>query len=96
MNWFLYITTQDFVDDDGKKIKSGEAGVGECSWSPGITDAYNGIMYVVPGDYVRNQIRKRNIKIHPSAAVVREIIEEYYNKEEVIEISKNDLDFFLD
>jgi hypothetical protein len=96
MNWFLYITTINFVDEDGKEIKSGEAGVGECSMSPGIRDAYHGIMYVVPGSYVRNQIRKRNIKIHPSATVIREIIEEYYNKEEVIEISKSDIDFFLD
>ena len=96
MNWFLYITTRDFVDDDGKQIKSGEAGVGECSISPGITDAFNGIMYVVPGQHIRDQIRLRKIKTHPSAAVIREIIEEYYNKKQIIEISKDDEDFFLD
>jgi len=96
MNWFLYIITEDFVDEDGNTIKSGQAGVGECSMSPGIRDAHNGIMYVVPGRYVRDQIRKRKIKIHPSAGVVRKIIEEYYNKEEIIEISANDKNFFLD
>ena len=96
MNWFLYITTEDFVDDEGKTIKAGQAGVGECSMSPGIRDAYYGIMYVAPGQYVRNEIRKRKIKIHPSANIVREIIEEYYNKKDVIEISPNDKNFFLD
>jgi len=96
MNWFLYITTEDFVDDEGKIIKAGQSGVGECSMSPGIRDAYNGMMYVAPGQYVRDEIRKRKIKTHPSANIVREIIEEYYNKKDIIEISPNDKNFFLD
>jgi predicted nucleic acid-binding protein len=96
MNWFLYIITKDFIDEDGREIKSGEAGVGECSMSPGIKDAFNGVMYVVPGQYIREQIRLKNIKIHPSAGIIREIIEEYYNKKEVVEISKDDNDFFID
>jgi hypothetical protein len=96
MNWFLYIITRDFTDEEGKKIKAGEAGVGQCSMSPGISDAFNGIMYVVPNKYIKDQVRLRKIKNHPSAHFMREIIEEYYNKKEVIEISKNDNDFFID
>ena len=96
MNWFLYIITEDFVDETGKQVKSGDAGVGECSMSPGIVDSYKGIMYIVPGNYVREQVRKRKIKNHPSAAIIREIIEDFYNKEQVIEISPHDNKFFID
>tara|TARA_R100001015_G_C4624356_1_gene182480 strand:- start:814 stop:1104 length:291 start_codon:yes stop_codon:yes gene_type:complete len=96
MNWFLYIITEDFLDEEGKEVKAGEAGVGECSISPGIVDSYKGVMYIVPGKYVREQVRSRKIKNHPSAAVIREIIEDYYNKEDVIEISPNDNKFFID
>lgn len=96
MNWFLYITTEDFVDDDGRKVKKGEAGVGQCSMSPGIRDSYKGVMYVVPEDYIRKEVRKRGSTKHPSAGTIREIIEDYYNKKEVINISKDDNDFFLD
>ena len=53
MNWFLYIITQDFIADDGKRVKAGEAGVGQCSMAPGISDAYNGIMYIVPHNYIK-------------------------------------------
>tara|TARA_R100000005_G_C4981023_1_gene190789 strand:+ start:959 stop:1249 length:291 start_codon:yes stop_codon:yes gene_type:complete len=96
MNWFLYIITEDFLDEEGKEVKAGEAGVGECSMSPGIVDSYKGVMYIVPGKYVREQVRSRKIKNHPSATVIREIIEDYYNKEDVIEISPNDNKFFID
>tara|TARA_R100001129_G_scaffold61967_1_gene42145 strand:- start:317 stop:607 length:291 start_codon:yes stop_codon:yes gene_type:complete len=96
MNWFLYIITEDFIDEDGKPVKSGDAGVGECSMSPGIVDSYRGVMYIVPGKYVREQVRKRKIKIHPSAVIIREIIEDFYNKERVIEISPHDNKFFID
>ena len=88
--------TEDFVDDNGKKVYSGEAGVGQCSMSPGIVDSYKGVMYIVPDEYVRDEVRKLGIKKHPSAMTVRKIIEDYYNEREVIEISKDDKDFFVD
>ena len=96
MNWFLYIVTEDFTDDEGKTVRKGESGVGQCSMSPGITDAFHGIMYVAPEQYIRKKVRKMNTKNHPSAQVIRKIIEDYYNEKEVIEITPEDKNFFLD
>ena len=96
MSWFLYRITEDFIDDEGRTVNKGEAGVGRCSMSPGITDAYKGVMYVVPEEYVRDKVRKIGTKQHPSASTLRKIIEDYYNEREVIEISKDDKDFFID
>ena len=96
MNWFLYIITEDFIDDEGKKVKKGEAGVGKCSMSPGITDCYKGVMYVVPENYVRSRVRNLGYQSHPSAGTMRKIIEDYYNEREIIEISKDDKDFFIE
>ncbi len=96
MNWFLYIVTEDFIDDEGREIKKGESGVGQCSMSPGISDAYHGIMYIVPEVYVRKEVRKMNCKNHPSAQILRKIIEDYYNERQVIEITLEDKNFFLD
>lgn len=96
MNWFLYIVTEDFTDDEGKRVRKGESGVGQCSMSPGITDAYHGMMYVVPEQYVREEVRKMNSRNHPSAQVIRKIIENYYNERQVIEITSEDKNFFLD
>jgi len=96
MSWFLYIITEDFVDDEGRQIKKGEAGVGKCSMAPGIRDAYKGMMYVVPEKYVRDEVRKLGSKQHPSAGTMRKIIEDYYNTKEIIEIKKDDKDFFID
>ena len=96
MSWFLYIITEDFIDEDGREVKKGEAGVGQCSMSPGIRDAYKGMMYVVPEEYVRNQVRNSGTQSHPSAGTIRKIIEDYYNEKEVIEIDKDDKNFFID
>lgn len=96
MSWFLYIITEDFIDDEGQKVKKGEAGVGKCSMSPGIVDSYKGIMYVVPDEYVRNEVRKMNTTQHPSAGTMRKIIEDYYNEKEIIVISQDDKDFFIE
>ena len=96
MNWFLYIITEDFKDDTGRKIKQGEAGVGQCSMSPGIIDSYKGLMYIVPEKYIRDEIRKMGIKTHPSANTIRKMIEAYYFKEDIIEISKDDNSFFTE
>jgi hypothetical protein len=96
MNWFLYIITEDFIDDEGKKVKKGEAGVGQCSMSPGISDAYNGMMYVVSGEHIINEVKKSGMTTHPSAYKIREMIENFYNNPEVIEISKDDKDFFIE
>tara|TARA_Y100001938_G_C8080090_1_gene428513 strand:- start:1296 stop:1586 length:291 start_codon:yes stop_codon:yes gene_type:complete len=96
MSWFLYIITESFIDEEGREVKKGEAGVGQCSMSPGIRDAYKGMMYVVPEKYVRDEVRKLGAKQHPSAGTIRKIIENYYNNKEVIEISKDDKDFFVD
>lgn len=96
MSWFLYIITEDFIDEDGREVKKGEAGVGQCSMSPGIRDAYKGMMYVVPEKYVRDEVRKLGSKQHPSAGTIRKIIEDYYNTKDVIEISKDDENFFID
>lgn len=96
MNWFLYIITQDFIADDGKRVKAGEAGVGQCSMAPGISDAYNGIMYVVPDNYIKMLVRKKGMTIHPSASTLRKMIEDYYNKEEIIIIKPEDKDFFIE
>ena len=96
MSWFLYIITESFIDEEGREVKKGEAGVEQCSMSPGIRDAYKGIMYVVPEKYVRDEVRKMGSKQHPSAGTIRKIIEDYYNEREVIEISKDDKNFFID
>ena len=96
MNWFLYIVTQDFTEEDGRKVSAGDAGVGQCSMSPGIVDAFNGMMYIVPGSYVQKEVRSRKITGHPSAGTIRKIIEDYYNKKEVIEIHADDKNFFID
>jgi len=96
MNWFLYIVTEDFTEENGKITKSGEAGVGQCSMAPGIVDAFHGIMYIVPGTYIKNQARKRKTTGHPSAGAIRKMIEDYYNKKEVIEISVDEENFFID
>ena len=95
MNWFLYIVTEDFTEENGKITKAGEAGVGQCSMAPGIVDAFHGIMYIVPGNYVRDQVREKKTTSHPSAGAIRKIIEDYYNKKEVIEISLEDKSFFI-
>ena len=94
MSWFLYIITEEFTDEDGSKSFPGDAGVGMCSMEAGIMEAPYGLMYVVPESYVNHQLKERKLK-NPSAYAVREIIEDYYNKEEVIEISQDDDDFFL-
>tara|TARA_R110002124_G_scaffold233918_2_gene399311 strand:+ start:180 stop:470 length:291 start_codon:yes stop_codon:yes gene_type:complete len=96
MNWFLYIITQDFIADDGKRVKAGEAGVGQCSMAPGISDAYNGIMYIVPHNYIKKIVRERGMTIHPSASTLRKMIEDYYNKEKIIIIKPEDKDFFIE
>lgn len=97
MNWFLYIVTGDFVDDEGKRVYEGEHGVGQCSMSPGISDAFHGVMYIAPGNYILQELRKMGItKKHPSAMTIRKIIEKYYKEKEVIEISADDDDFFMD
>ena len=96
MNWFLYIITEDFIDDEGREIKKGQAGVGQCSMSPGIIDSYKGLMYIVPENHIREEVRKLNSQNHPSASTIRKIIEDYYNKKEVIEINKDDKNFFID
>jgi hypothetical protein len=97
MNWFLYIVTEEFIDDEGKKIPKGDAGVGQCSISPGISDAFHGVMYIVPESYVLQELRRMGItKKHPSAFTVRKVIEKYYKEKEVIEISKDDKNFFID
>ena len=96
MSWFLYIVTENHIDDEGKEILAGEAGVGMCSMSPGIMDSYKGIMYIVPEKYIRDEVRKLGIKNHPSAGTIRRLIEDYYNTKEVIEISKDDKEFFID
>jgi hypothetical protein len=96
MNWFLYIVTEDFIDDEGKKVLRGESGVGQCSMSPGISDAFHGIMYIAPESYVLKELRKMGVfKRHPSATVIRQIIERFYNEREVIEISADDKNFFI-
>jgi len=96
MNWFLYIITEDFIDDEGREIKKGEAGVGQCSMSPGVCDAFRGIMYIVSEEHIRNKVTELGLTSRPSAGTIREIIENYYFEEEVIEISKDDKNFFLD
>ena len=96
MSWFLYIVTQNHIDDEGKEVLAGEAGVGMCSMAPGIMDSYKGIMYIVPENYIRDEVRKLGIKNHPSAGTIRKLIEDYYNTREVIEISKDDKNFFID
>ena len=96
MSWFLYIIAEDFVDEEGREVKKGDAGVGQCSMSPGIVDSYKGLMYIVPEEYIRDEVRKRGIKTHPSAGTIRKIIEDYYKNKEIIEISKDDKNFFID
>jgi len=98
MSWFLYIVTNDFIDDNGKTVYSGEAGVGMCSMLPGIMEAPYGMMYVVPESYIRQYLREKNhpSSRHPSANTIRKAIEDYYNKENVIEIKSDDENFFLD
>jgi len=78
MNWFLYIVTSNFLDVDGELIKSGNAGVGQCSMSPGIIDAPHGTMYVVSGEDVKNYFNERGIRsVKPHH--VRRAIEAYYS-----------------
>ena len=95
MNWFLYIVTENFTDNDGKRVKKGESGVGQCSMSPGIRDAFRGIMYIVPEEHIRKEVRKMNSRNHPSAQAIRKIIEDYYNEKEVTNIDKDDKNFFI-
>jgi len=81
MNWFLYIVTNNFLDVDGELIKSGNAGVGQCSMSPGIIDAPHGTMYVVSGEDVKNFLNERGIRsIKPR--YIRQAIEAYYSVKE--------------
>jgi len=98
MSWFLYIVTEEFTDSEGITSNPGEAGVGMCSMSSGILEAPYGIMYVVPESYIRQYLRERNhpSNRHPSANIIRKAIEEYYNKENIIEISPDDKNFFID
>ena len=64
--------------------------------SPGIIDSYKGLMYIVPERHIRDEVRKMGISTHPSASTIRKIIESYYFKEKIIEISKDDKNFFID
>jgi hypothetical protein len=97
MNWFLYIVTEEFIDDEGKRVPKGDAGVGKCSMNPGISDAFHGIMYIAPESYILQELRKMGItRRHPSAMTIRKIIEKYYKEKEVIEISPDDKNFFIE
>ena len=94
MNWFLYIVNEDFLDEDGELIKSGEAGVGQCSMSPGIMDAPYGTMYIISGFNVKKYFKENNIR-NLNAYHVRRAIENYYFKTKQKKIDKSD-EFIFD
>jgi hypothetical protein len=77
MNWFLYLVTDNFVDEDGELIRKGEAGVGQCSMSPGIVDAPYGIMYIITEQDIKAFFKKHRLKtLKPHN--VRRAIEAFY------------------
>jgi|10_taG_2_1085330.scaffolds.fasta_scaffold34588_5 hypothetical protein len=93
MNWFLYIVTNNFLDVDGELIKSGNAGVGQCSMSPGIIDAPHGTMYVVSNEAVKGYFNERGIRsVKPHH--VRQAIEAFYSCRE--EAALDDEEFVFD
>ena len=76
MNWFLYVVTTPFIDED-RVFKPGENGVGQCSMSPGIREVPYGIMYVIPENYVI-KVHKYKGQRRPCASIVEEAVEAYF------------------
>ena len=81
MNWFLYLVTANFVDEDGELIRKGEAGVGQCSMSAGIVDAPYGTMYIISEKDVKAYFKKHGLKrLQPNN--IRRAIEAFYSHRE--------------
>jgi len=81
MNWFLYLVTSNFVDEDGELIRKGDAGVGQCSMSAGIIDAPYGTMYIISEQDVKAYFKKHRLKkLKPHN--VRRAIEAFYSHKE--------------
>jgi hypothetical protein len=94
MNWFLYVVTKDFLDEDGELVKKGSKGVGECSMETGIIDAPYGTMYIAPGSYVKEFLKDRGVR-NPSAYWVSRAVEFYFHGEEEKE-DRNSDEFIFD
>ena len=77
MSWFLFRVTKRFTDEDGKIHEPGDIGVGMCSMQPGIMEAYRGMMYVVPEDWVEKFHHDKNQRRY-CKTIVREAVENYY------------------
>lgn len=93
MNWFLYVVTEKFLDIDGELIMPGEAGVGQCSMSPGVMEVPHGIMYVVGPNVIKKFFKKRGMK-HMNARNVRLAIHDFYFAKK--EVKKNSNEFTFD
>jgi len=65
MSWFLFLSSK------------GDNGVGECALGPGIIDAANGILYVVPDSWMLAHYKKP--RLHSAKALER-IIYNYYHR----------------
>ena len=77
-NWFLYITGEEFLDQDGERIRKGDAGVGQCSMSPGIMDCPHGIMYVISKEELKKTMRHLKLR-SASPYNIRRAIKCYYS-----------------
>lgn len=94
MNWFLYLVTTSFLDENGELIKKGNAGVGQCSMSPGIIDAPYGTMYVASDKDVKDYFSKHRLKSLKSHNIRRAIEAFYFFKE--AEDTEEDDEFVFD
>ena len=77
MAWFLFLVTNGFTDDDGVYQYPGDKGVGMCSMSPGIMEAPNGTLYVVPESWVEQfHVDKRQRRY--CVSIIVQAVESYY------------------
>ena len=76
-NWFVYITGEEFLDHDGERIRKGDAGVGQCSMSPGIMECPHGVLYII----TKEQLKKTMLALgtpHLTPRNIRRAIIAYY------------------
>lgn len=75
MNYFLYLVTKTNLQEG---LRKGEHGVGKTSIRPGIMDAPYGVMYVAPGHFVSDYLKKNDL---PAMAMfIEAAIKEYFEE----------------
>ena len=76
MNWFLYVVKEAVIEGD-EVIEPGQNGVGRCSMGPGILEAPDGLMYVIPHEFEVEYHKDRGQR-RPCASIIEDAVEAYF------------------